>query len=167
MEGYCRPQSIPKQGGCVLLMNGPGALFLNIGGDPPFVTTGAFLGDQAQGQHIELSQQGNMPRAFHFAAVWDGKQYRLYIDGREVGKAYGTVMQARTTKRTFLGVDPGNPKKTQFHGVLHEIRISSVARYVKDFKPGKRFEPDRDSLRACAAALRCWPRPVRSVRSCA
>jgi hypothetical protein len=146
VEGYCRPKSISKKGQCLVLMSGPGALFLNIGGDPPFVTTGAFLGDQAHGQHIEVGQLGNMPRRFHFAAVWDGKEYRLYVDGREVGKAYGTGMQARLTHGTFLGVDPGDLKRTRFHGLLRELRFSNVARYNKDFIPETRFKADKGTL---------------------
>jgi uncharacterized protein (TIGR03067 family) len=45
VEGYCRPKSISKQGNCVVLISGPGALFVDIGGEPGFVTTGAFLGE--------------------------------------------------------------------------------------------------------------------------
>jgi hypothetical protein len=146
VEGYCRPRRFSPQGECILMMNGPGAVFLNIGGRPPYLTSGAYLGEQAWGRHIPLRELGDMSRRFHFALVWDGMEYRLYVDGRRCGTAYATNQGPGKKNGTVLGAGPDDKGNRRFQGVLDEIRISSRARYEADFTPQKRFAPDEHTI---------------------
>ena len=144
VEFYCRPRAFSPKGDCILAMSGKGALFVSIGGDPPFLTSGAFLGGRASGQHFLLPDK--TPERFHVAAVWDGREYRLFVDGRRVGRTYATGIRANAARGTALGIDPSDPSKGRFDGVLDEVRLSKTARYDADFIPAKRFEPDKDTL---------------------
>ncbi|HEV3436144.1 MAG TPA: protein kinase [Gemmata sp.] len=144
VECYCQPRRISDKGDCILAMSGKGALFVNIGGDPSYLTSGVFLGNEPYGQHFLLPE--NFPQKFHLATVWDGKEYRLYVDGRRVGQPYETGLRANMNQGTFLGATPGGDAKRRFDGILGEVRISKVARYDKDFTPQKRFATDNDTL---------------------
>jgi len=92
-------------------------------------------------------------RATHLAAVFDGNQIQLFVDGRlqtSVGR------MGSPEGRFFSGLVLGNKlddkgklsQKGRFalNGTIDEVRISKVARYTKDFTPAKRFTPDKDTL---------------------
>ena len=78
----------------------------------------------------------------HLAAVRDGSQFRLYVDGKlEASGNYEEPLQA-------VDMPKGRPRNlgSGFQGVIDEVRISKVARYEKDFTPAKRFETDEDTV---------------------
>jgi hypothetical protein len=88
-------------------------------------------------------------RWHHIAGVYDGRQVRLYVDGRLVASV------ARSGKRKMNGlplmigadVDRNGAAVSHFHGAIDEVRLSKRARYTGDrFAPQRRLEPDADTL---------------------
>ncbi len=94
----------------------------------------------------------------HVAAVWDGKQLRLYVDGRlsegerldlPAGKGPGGSVGKGGDHALIGAVGKGgltDELNYHFAGIIHEVRISKVARYDRNFLPAKRFTPDKDTL---------------------
>jgi hypothetical protein len=85
----------------------------------------------------------------HLAGVFDGKEVRLYVDGRRVAARSAQGNRRRNGWPLFIGADPGAEGKAMsfFHGLLDEVRLSNVARYSGDsFQPRRRFTPDADTL---------------------
>ncbi|MCC9658090.1 metallophosphoesterase [Rhodopirellula sp. JC737] len=79
----------------------------------------------------------------HVAGVFDGKEVRLYVDGKQVGSI--AAKGKRTTNRLplFIGADPDNAGQPTrpFLGKIDEVRLTTGATYTVDFTPAKRFEP--------------------------
>ena len=76
----------------------------------------------------------------HVAGVWDGKQLRLFLNGRLVALKETEGEPLATNSRPF------SLAGKFFIGSMEEVRISKVARYDKEFKPQRRFELDADTL---------------------
>jgi len=89
-------------------------------------------------------------QTIRLAGVWDGKEVRLFTNGQRIQT--GTVPQPRAgdaeIASLFIGADPGDTGGTAGHfiGVIDEMRISTIARYDKDFRPPERFEADEHTL---------------------
>ncbi len=84
----------------------------------------------------------------HVAGVYDGKQVRLYINGKLQESADGSGERTTNDHPLFVGADPdgfGNPTR-EFAGQIDEVRVSTSARYTDDFEPSQRFESDKESL---------------------
>jgi tRNA A-37 threonylcarbamoyl transferase component Bud32 len=76
----------------------------------------------------------------HIAGVLTGRRLMLFVDGE---LAVSQDYEPLTGLHTFwLGCD-GNGGCM---GRIEEVRVSSCARYDKNFTPAKRFEPDADTL---------------------
>jgi formylglycine-generating enzyme required for sulfatase activity/serine/threonine protein kinase len=128
-------------------MAGPGSLGLHIGQD--HIVANCFQGRSAHG--VRMPAADNRDRWSHVACVWDGAEFRLYLDGRRCGEVYPTKAKPHEPRMTMLG---GCPPELQvltaeadfFDGMLNEVRFSRVARYAEDFTPEKRFTPDADTL---------------------
>jgi hypothetical protein len=90
----------------------------------------------------------------HAAAVFDGKEWALYIDGQRVAQGaghYGWTPKVSNSFTASLGSDSGVPvsglhRKPPFQGRLHGLRISKTKRYDENFAPPSVWEPDRDTL---------------------
>jgi hypothetical protein len=91
--------------------------------------------------HAQSEQLLQPGRRIHLAGVNDGKKRFLYLDGQ------------------LIATDPGaggpNPDITPFvqkiggecfRGVIEALRISSVARYGRPFKPPASFESDKETV---------------------
>ncbi len=123
-------------------MSGLG-LFLNKG-KPRFEI---FLGDRYSSviakDAITLNQWS------HVAAVYDEKEVRLYVNGKQVDATKAGGAYKQNSLPLYVGAEPasnGSPARF-FKGGLDEIRICKGARYLKDgFTPAKRFEPDASTL---------------------
>jgi hypothetical protein len=74
----------------------------------------------------------------HLAVVHEGKQVRLYVNGKLNGTREGIQLGGDDKIALFIG--------TGFRGVIDEVRLSQTARYAKDFRPAARFEPDADTV---------------------
>ena len=78
---------------------------------------------------------------YHIAAVFDGDNVRLYVDGRMVGerKTIGVLAPNGRTLDVGYGSD----------AVVDELRVSDNARYSEDFTPpaaSQQFQPDEHTL---------------------
>ncbi len=75
-----------------------------------------------------LDVPGLKPKEWqHVAGVWDGKEMRSYIDGKEMGKLdFGVKELAATDASLYIGV--GDSQAWFCLGFIDEIRIWSVAR---------------------------------------
>jgi len=83
----------------------------------------------------------------HVAAVWYDEKVQIYHNGQRRGElAVGTnQMEALNHCMLWLGhVESTGP--IGFHGEMREVRISTTARYTKDFEPQQRHDSDKDTL---------------------
>ncbi len=79
----------------------------------------------------------------HVAAVYDGRKLKVYLRGKQVAESQMLAPHLPSKVRFCLG---GYEGRDLFTGVIDEVRISRTARYVKEFEPKTRFEPDPDTL---------------------
>jgi len=87
----------------------------------------------------------------HFSGVWDGVQFRFYVDGKLVSEGWatdGASVPATEPPASCLGRSllDDSEKFASFHGTIDEVRISKVACYTENFTPAERFEPDEHTL---------------------
>jgi serine/threonine protein kinase/Leucine-rich repeat (LRR) protein len=75
----------------------------------------------------------------HLAAVRSGNKATLFVNGKQVDQLTGLDDQSKV-KRSNLHLAWG------LTGIIQEVRVSSTARYMKDFTPQDRFEPDADTV---------------------
>ncbi len=78
----------------------------------------------------------------HIAVVYDGSEYRAYVNGKLSGQA--SDIKQPSVPYTFQ-IGNLNPRYA-FSGPIDEIRISSVARYQGEFTPARRHESDEHTL---------------------
>jgi hypothetical protein len=101
-------------------------------------------------RHIFSQSHWQPDVATHVAAVYDGNEVRLYVDGkREASAPLTEGLTDEWGKHLCLGAAvslDGPPPFNFYSGVIDEVRISNIARYDKDFTPQKRFEPDKHTL---------------------
>lgn len=87
-------------------------------------------------------------RWHHLAGVFDGREVRLYADGRKVAAVAGEGARLRNLLPILIGADPdrdGQPTSPVV-GLVDEVRVSTVARYSGDsFTPARRFRSDADT----------------------
>ena len=78
-------------------------------------------------------------RWVHLAGVLEGRQIRLYVDGKLQDQATVDGQFKPSNMPILIGADPnltgGVEKFTGFPGLIDEVRISSSALYTKDFVP--------------------------------
>src|SRR5262249_23538720 len=85
---------------------------------------------------IELQELAAPNERRHMALVRSLKQKRLFLQGRPVAVLDDPSMCPDENPKTLsIGAPP-------FDGIIDEVRISTTARYDKEFKPALRFEPD-------------------------
>jgi hypothetical protein len=75
----------------------------------------------------------------HVAGVFSGTEILLFVDGKLVAKKnVDSKLLASGPEALELGA--------VYRGLIHQVRMSTVARYDKDFTPARRFERDGDTL---------------------
>ena len=85
----------------------------------------------------------------HVAGVYDGRETRLYVDGRLIAKAPASGKRTRNALSLIVGgdIDRRNQPTSLFDGEIDEVRISKVARYsAASFEPSRRHTPDEGSV---------------------
>ncbi len=87
-------------------------------------------------------------RWHHLAGVYDGKQVRLYLDGKLIAKADGSGRRTLNHLPLYIGADPGQSGQAMswFDGLIDEVRLSKVARYTANFTPPQRHDTDGETL---------------------
>ena len=80
----------------------------------------------------------------HLALSYDGKRCRFFVNGRVQGSAEGVNPVFKDRYPLYIGADPDRKARAGsfFKGAVDEVRISTAARYEKDFRPARRFERD-------------------------
>ena len=82
---------------------------------------------------------------FHVAGVFDGKELRLYIDGKLVAQKSASGNRTRNRLPFYVGADPnknGLPVDP-LDGFIDTVHLSSVARYSgNSFTPTREVAPD-------------------------
>jgi hypothetical protein len=89
----------------------------------------------------------------HVAFVSGQNDAALFIDGHQVARREKHVFaKASPLKTGYRGTVIGSQHLQGMTGrsgiecSIYELRISKSVRYVKDFVPGKRFSPDKDTI---------------------
>ena len=82
----------------------------------------------------------NPERRVELAVVFDGKQMLTFDGGKLIDRGPASDYKPENVTRTFTMADQG------FVGRMHQVRVSSVARYKADYKPVRRFTPDKDTI---------------------
>ncbi|MBP7951056.1 MAG: metallophosphoesterase [Verrucomicrobiales bacterium] len=84
----------------------------------------------------------------HVAGVWDGKELRLYVDGKRRAAVPASGPRTTNVLPLYIGADPNAKSEPGmfFTGALDEIRLSTAARYEADFEPQSRFASDAQTL---------------------
>jgi len=86
----------------------------------------------------------------HLAGVYDGRETRLYVDGKRVAAVQRTGVRRTNTLPLIIGgdVDGRANAVSRFDGELDAVRLSTVARYS-----GESFEPARRPAADAGTAL--------------
>ena len=106
---------------------------------------GVIFHDPVDYQRINSIAPLRVAEEVHVAAVFDGKQVRLYVDGEEQGHAEMRGPHTASQLPLLIGGNPtgsGRPDSEFLNGIIDEVRISNTARYTKNFTPQSRFKPD-------------------------
>jgi len=113
--------------------------------------------------HDTVQQVG---QTVHLAIVFRGHLLHFYINGQECCRYFNVTVDGKienvdpetpiTGELLFVpgwgfyiggGKVSDNPSENRcFHGLIDEVRISSIARYTEDFTPQRRFEPDEHTM---------------------
>jgi hypothetical protein len=83
------------------------------------------------------------------AGVFDGEAMRVFVDGELAGDAEASGTQPRSGVDLHVGAqsDTRGRRSAFFAGRIDEVRVSKTARYGPGaFKPGRRHEPDGDTV---------------------
>ena len=85
----------------------------------------------------------------HIAGVFDGREVRVYVDGKVVANAKGKGPRQTNKLPLFIGADTnaqGQPM-SHFQGSIDDVRLSNVARYSgEEFTPPERHQPDANTV---------------------
>jgi hypothetical protein len=102
------------------------------------------------GRYVSARATDNLPLDtwVHLAGVFDGKELRLYVDGKPVKSAAGSGKRTINQLPIYIGADPGRAGEATrpFIGKVDEVRLSKIARYTKLFSPEVRLSPDEDTM---------------------
>ncbi|MHC5114173.1 MAG: LamG-like jellyroll fold domain-containing protein [Planctomycetota bacterium] len=88
-------------------------------------------------------------RWHHVAGVFDGKELRLYVDGRLVATSPGSGFRRRNALPLLVGADVNGSGAAMsfFHGAIDGVRLSRTARYSgPSIRSARRLRPDEDTL---------------------
>ena len=85
----------------------------------------------------------------HLAGVFDGQEVRLYIDGRLIARKEAKGKRTLNDLPLLVGAVPSpiGVASFPFDGMIDELRLSTVARYVgESFMPSARHQADEETF---------------------
>lgn len=90
-------------------------------------------------------------RAVHVAATWDGREKRLFLDGRPIELRPTGYVPLPTESGFYIGgappeALPENEEDRWFSGIVDEVRVSSGVRYLRQFDPIRRPPADERTI---------------------
>lgn len=80
----------------------------------------------------------------HVAMVFDGESVRFFINGEAGAKFPTKQLGPANTQQVIVGTLLGETQN--FAGDIGPVRVSTVARYSKNFKPTTRWKPDKTTV---------------------
>ena len=128
-----------------MTVEGPPAAVLNWNRESGWMFT--LLTDQPR----SASRPEPNPAPLRIAGVWDGERLSVYFDGKLVSDNECKTIPNDDRESGFfvIGAEQnlnGIDRYFHFLGVIDEVRISNIARYVDDYTPVERFEPDEYTM---------------------
>jgi eukaryotic-like serine/threonine-protein kinase len=116
----------------------------------PDATCGAFAAADATGsRNVCTLQPITIHQPLHVAAVIKDDALRLFMDGKLQSSNHLRGKPSPLQSTFFLGAGRRTDDaqlQNAFSGVVDELRISKVARYLDNFTPLSRLESDKDTL---------------------
>jgi hypothetical protein len=84
----------------------------------------------------------------HLALTCDAQRIRFWVDGRLQSEQARDGPRQRNPRPLYIGADPDRRNRPShfFKGAIDEVRLSSVARYDRAFRPARYFERDEQTL---------------------
>lgn len=104
------------------------------------------------GKYVDVKGEENSLEAgqlYHIAGVYDGKEVRLYLDGKLLGTKPGLGKRKTNGLDLIIGGDVGkwNGVNATLDGQIHSVGLSKVARYSGEtFTPSKDLNADENAL---------------------
>ena len=145
VECWCKPKKLAERSGLISKTEQSGyGLFLD-DGHPKFLI---FLGDEYVRTHADKRLLA-VDRWHHLAGVFDGREVRLYADGKLVDSASGQATRVVNHLPLVIGgeMDRNGTIASPYDGLVDAVRISTVARYDGPaFTPERRPEADADTV---------------------
>jgi hypothetical protein len=127
--------------------------------------------DQSSAQFAKSDQPASQQDKTHVAGVFDGRQMRLFVNGKLQSAVAKLGSPHKASKRAFLiGGDPMGlfPAEFMFPGKVYYARVTKGVAYNANFTPAILDRPDRatlllfrpDQLPISASAARSRPSPL-------
>jgi serine/threonine protein kinase/Leucine-rich repeat (LRR) protein len=167
VEMWCVPKDVEIEADKVYRLAKIGNLHLSLKGIPLLWSSSIWGTDVDRVVLSEVypafvPQRGEPLKRFHLACSWDGTTLAMFVNGRrafvsnrklEPGIRAEHIAERFREDATHAGdhtlgrgdPDPQEPQRS-FPGEIDEIRISNVVRYLENFTPAERFEPDSATL---------------------
>ncbi|MBL8842649.1 MAG: metallophosphoesterase [Planctomycetes bacterium] len=114
------------------------------------------------GAYVTVKSSAALPLGdwHHLAALFDGEQLRLYLDGALVGQAAGRGARTQNDLPLLIGADvkKDGGAESFFAGRVDAVRISTGARYAGErFAPARELPIDAATLLALDMESSCGP----------
>ena len=92
-------------------------------------------------------KQPRLKRWHHLALTYDGKQARLFVNGKLRDELPGET-HVSSSRALYIGGEPNSRSRldSPFAGMIDEVRISRVVRYTQNFKPAKYYGKDAHTI---------------------
>ncbi|MHC4547502.1 MAG: LamG-like jellyroll fold domain-containing protein [Planctomycetota bacterium] len=104
----------------------------------------------AEGGYREVRAAGpwKWERWTHLALTCDEGRVRFFVDGKLQAERTRASPRTRSPHSLYLGADPDRRNRPSqfFRGAIDEVRLSSIVRYQKDFKPTRHHRRDAQTL---------------------
>ena len=109
----------------------------------------------------EFENEDKEEKKSHIALVFDGKQQKLFLNGRLIFQQDATNVGPLENRPLRLGLLARGSRELSGAGQMEAMRISSVARYESDFDPELRLRDDLSTMMSLKSSIQIQPdRPV-------
>ncbi|WP_182867329.1 protein kinase domain-containing protein [Rhodopirellula sp. JC639] len=101
-----------------------------------------------QGWGRAKTARSEFGRTVHLAGVYNGREVCLFVDGHAKHRVRVQYEHRPSVQHLFLGAGNNavNEPEAFFSGLIHQLRLSSAARYDADFQPPLALQNDSSTL---------------------
>ncbi len=145
LEAWCNATDYAGRTGLICKTEGSDyGIFVNNGR----IEWSVFIGER----YVSVESARNLLKPgiwYHIAGVYDGKETRLYLDGRLIGKAPAEGDRKTNSLPLVVGGDVGGngTANSFFRGRIGSFRLSTRAMYSGDsFEPQRRLAAEADTV---------------------